>query len=261
MMEDLLRGILVADLIEDGRWKWFNCKNEDFENPKNILVPNLNAEVEDVVRWKTKEGNIVKYSTRQVWRDLNNSTQKVPWKALMWFSQCCPKHSFVMWIDVQRRLTTQDRLAKWKPNDTFTCSLCEKCPDSHDHLFFSFDFSKKVWTYFLQKIHYILPDIWASIMPAMIDLGFKNSIENIVRRLILGASVYMIWKERNTRLFQGKQQTKEVVIKHIEDNIKTSLMSQIVKDSVAVRKVEAIWNVKMIRKVTTVASVYRGVWL
>ncbi|GJT57465.1 hypothetical protein Tco_0992519 [Tanacetum coccineum] len=114
--------------------------------------------------------------------------------------------------------------AKWKPNNTFTCSLCEKCPDSHDHLFFSCDFSK------------------------------KNSIENIVRRLILEASVYMIWKERNTRLFQGKKQTEEVVIKQIEDSIKTSLMSLIVKDSVAVRKVKAVWFVKMVRKVTTVVA-------
>nr|GEY00966.1 zinc finger, CCHC-type [Tanacetum cinerariifolium] len=67
----------------------------------------------------------------------------------------------------------------------------------------------------------------------MIDLGFNNSIDNIVRRLMLGASVYMIWKERNTRLFQGKKQTEEVVIKQNEVSIKSSLMSLIVKDSVA----------------------------
>ncbi|GKB94628.1 hypothetical protein Tco_0980765 [Tanacetum coccineum] len=188
----------VADLIEDGRWKWFNNNNDNFEILKNIHVPNLNDEVEDVVRWKTKEEKLVKYSTGHLWRDLNSSTQKVPWKALMWFSQCME--------------------------------------------------------FFLQKIQYDLLDVWSSIVPAMIDLGFKNSIDNITRRLILRASVYMIWKERNTRLFQKKKHTEEVVIKQIKESIKTSLMSLIVKDLVAVRKVKAVWNVKMVRKGKSVAS-------
>ncbi|GKF09623.1 hypothetical protein Tco_0043847 [Tanacetum coccineum] len=63
----------VADLIEDGRWKWFNNNNDNFEILKNIHVPNLNDEVEDVARWKTKEEKLVKYSTGHVWRD-NSST-------------------------------------------------------------------------------------------------------------------------------------------------------------------------------------------
>ncbi|GJS23757.1 ribonuclease H-like domain, reverse transcriptase, RNA-dependent DNA polymerase [Tanacetum coccineum] len=32
-----------------------------------------------------------------------------------WFSNCTPKHSFIMWIAVQGRLATQDRHQKWYP--------------------------------------------------------------------------------------------------------------------------------------------------
>ncbi|GJW15975.1 reverse transcriptase zinc-binding domain-containing protein [Tanacetum coccineum] len=169
----------------------------------------------------------------------------------MWFSQCCPKHSFVMWLAVHGRLATQDRISKWKPNEKYLCPLCGKCADSHDHLFFSCEFSSKVWCYLCKKIECTLPFIWATIVHVIVGLGFKNNINNITRRLLIGASVYMIWKERNARIFMNKKQTEDEVIRQIEDNIKSSLMCLTIKESNAIKNVENIWNVKMIRKMWT----------
>ncbi|GJS75177.1 ribonuclease H-like domain-containing protein [Tanacetum coccineum] len=216
--------------------------NDSFDVLKQIPIPPLQEDVEDVVMWMTNENKLVNFYTGQVWRDFNNSIHKVPWKQLMWFSQSCPKHSFVMWIVVQGRLATQDRLSKWNPNGKFICSLCEKCADSHDHLFFSCDFSKKVCYHLIQKTNSVLPDMWSSIVSSMIGFGFKNSIDNITRRLMIGACVYMIWKERNARLFQNKKQTMEIVIQQIEESIRTSLLSLTVKEYVAVRKMVATLN-------------------
>nr|GEV85876.1 hypothetical protein [Tanacetum cinerariifolium] len=133
------------------------CNYDSFE--KNILVPNLNDEVEDVVRWKT-EGKLVKYSIGQVWRDLNSSTQKVTWKALMWTDLLSGNQMIHL-----NALYVRDAL--------------------------------------------------------ILMITYSSSVISL-KRLILGASVYMIWKERNTRLFQEKKQTEEVDIKQIEESIKTS---------------------------------------
>nr|GFA04832.1 hypothetical protein [Tanacetum cinerariifolium] len=77
------------------RVKWLHEErdNVNFDALKQILVPLLQDNVEDVVKRKTNEEKLVNFSTGQVWKDISNSNQKVPWKPLMWFSQCCPKHS------------------------------------------------------------------------------------------------------------------------------------------------------------------------
>ncbi|GJS41185.1 reverse transcriptase zinc-binding domain-containing protein [Tanacetum coccineum] len=158
-----------------------------------------------------------------------------------------PKHSFMMWLAIQGRLMTQDRMAKWNPTMKLVCALCDKCPDSHDHLFFQCQFSNKVWDSILKKMDCKLLNKWSDVIPAMISLGFKNSIGNIARRLMLGATTYMIWQEKNMRTFQAKKRAEEVLTKLIIEQFKISLMSLTLKDTNAVRKMEEKWNVKMTR--------------
>ncbi|PWA78109.1 hypothetical protein CTI12_AA217300 [Artemisia annua] len=35
------------------------------------------------------------------------------WHKLMWFSQNIPKHAFILWLAVQKKLPTQDNIRKW----------------------------------------------------------------------------------------------------------------------------------------------------
>ncbi|GJV49018.1 reverse transcriptase zinc-binding domain-containing protein [Tanacetum coccineum] len=81
-----------------------------------------------------------------------------------------------MWMAIQERLVTQDRLARWYPSKTFSCALCDKCPDSHEHLFFKCEFSKTLWQAMVQKMNCNLPNKCSLLIPSMISLGFSNSI-------------------------------------------------------------------------------------
>ena len=67
---------------------------------------------------------------------MSGSGNKVLWKDVVWFPQSIPRHSFVLWMAVQCRLMTQDRLAAWKPNEDMKCVFCKLTQDSHEHLFF-----------------------------------------------------------------------------------------------------------------------------
>nr|GEX45972.1 hypothetical protein [Tanacetum cinerariifolium] len=82
---------------------------------------------------------------KNVWKDLYVNGENVTWSSMVWYTQCIPKHAFVLWMAVQEKLLTQDRILKWKPNEILECALCGKCSDSHEHLFFQCTYSAREW--------------------------------------------------------------------------------------------------------------------
>ncbi|GJZ05977.1 reverse transcriptase zinc-binding domain-containing protein, partial [Tanacetum coccineum] len=101
----------------------------------------------------TRTGQVTKYSTKAVWKDMCSEGPKVVWRSLIWFSQCVPRHSFVLWMAVQNMLMTQDKIVIWKPNEIMKCTLCNQCPDSHSHLFFACPYSNIVWSEMLKVVN------------------------------------------------------------------------------------------------------------
>ena len=72
-----------------------------------------------------------------------------------------------------------------------------------------------------------------------------NSINSVLKRMVLATTVYYIWKERNSRLFTGEMQNKEVVLKIIEEIIRLQLLGLKVKKTTNVEKVARNWLVEM----------------
>ena len=78
-----------------------------------------------------------KFSVGRVWKDFRDDNDKVNWTKIVWFSQCITKHSFIAWIAMYGRPSTQDRVV---------CAFCSKNMDSHEHLFLRCHYSSKIWT-------------------------------------------------------------------------------------------------------------------
>ena len=72
-----------------------------------------------------------------------------------------------------------------------------------------------------------------------------NSIRSITRRLVLAASVYLIWQERNHRIFRDEQRSCDDLFKILQDIIRMRMMSLKVKATKAVLKAQVEWDVKM----------------
>lgn len=106
-----------------------------FPDVTKILVPVFNDN-DDKALWRSKKGQLKSFSTRQVWEDFRENQPNVNWSKIVWFSQCIPSHSFILWMAILGRLQTQDRLFQWNNDSNMRCSLCSQCMDSHDHLFF-----------------------------------------------------------------------------------------------------------------------------
>ncbi|GJV10402.1 RNA-directed DNA polymerase, eukaryota, reverse transcriptase zinc-binding domain protein [Tanacetum coccineum] len=158
--------------------------------------------------------------------------------------------AFILWMAVRRRLQTQDRVMAWYNNNDMKCPLCKGSNDSHNHLFFKCDYSRKFWVELKDKMeNRDMSNSWDILVDQYAGNVCNNSIGSILIRIVLSAAVYNIRKERNARLFIGEVKDDVTVLKIIIQNVKLQLSSLKVKRSCNVDKVASKWNVKMNYKI------------
>ncbi|PWA87411.1 RNA-directed DNA polymerase, eukaryota, Reverse transcriptase zinc-binding domain protein [Artemisia annua] len=79
---------------------------------------------------------------------------------------------------------------------------------------------------------------WKEVISKLVKLNNSNAIRSILRRIIVAATMYYFWNERNNRLFDKTRREAAIVIEMIIEHVKLKLMSMKVKESVQIRKVE-----------------------
>ncbi|GJW55296.1 thiamine thiazole synthase, chloroplastic-like protein [Tanacetum coccineum] len=158
------------------------CPGYQYPILANVKVPTLH-EHGDVLRWKDVDG-----------------------------IYCIPRHATHLWLVMRRRLKTQDRLRPWDIGGdvdlrSLRCPLCKIEQDSHNHLFFACNFSSKIWDVLVKKVDIpIVSHLWSDIMGWILPVARKNNAICMVGRLIIAASSYDTWKERNNRLHMDKHE-------------------------------------------------------
>ncbi|GJU46844.1 putative reverse transcriptase domain-containing protein [Tanacetum coccineum] len=129
---------------------------------------------------------------------------------MVWFNSCIPRHAFNLWLIVKRKLNTQDMIRAWDVSDSLGTSyaLCEMMPDSHKHLFFDCTFSQAVWSHMVRLTGFNLAshDIYSLISSLQPDVK-RRTTKSVIVRLVIAASAYFVWQERNWRLFKSKKRT------------------------------------------------------
>ncbi|GJW55290.1 acyl-CoA thioesterase 2 isoform X1 [Tanacetum coccineum] len=71
--------MIVADMIQDGRWQWPNGCSQIFPELLNIDVPVLQECVKDKILWKIQNGKLFIFSAKTTWEDLRCRGQNVKW--------------------------------------------------------------------------------------------------------------------------------------------------------------------------------------
>ncbi|GJV70675.1 putative reverse transcriptase domain-containing protein [Tanacetum coccineum] len=117
--------------------------------------------------------------------------------------------------------------------------------ESHSHLFFECEYSKTFWSKVVDKVgmacnNYKLNEIVAGLSKKTNG----NSIDSIIRRICFAASVYLVWQERNNRIFRDEKRNVEDLFGIFNDTVRMRLMSLKVKRFVAVTRAQTKWNVK-----------------
>ncbi|XP_020252239.1 uncharacterized protein LOC109829580 [Asparagus officinalis] len=152
---------------------------------------------------------------------------KVDWHDTVWDKLNYPKHSFIMWLAIQDKLLTQDRLHKRGIIQSNQCLLCEGAvAESRNHLFFDCNFSNCVWNGIMEwlKFKWRSADWYLLMNWYTSRLRGKGSKQRI-KRLALTATIYNIWRERNARIFKEEFRSVEQLIKAIKVDTWTILLN------------------------------------
>ncbi|GJX76581.1 RNA-directed DNA polymerase, eukaryota, reverse transcriptase zinc-binding domain protein [Tanacetum coccineum] len=232
----------VVDLIHNGEWNWPKFWFDQFPVLKSPHVPNLSHQKDSVI-WVDENNKETGFSVGIAWKSLRDKWPTVNWSRVVWFSQCVPKHAFILWLAIQGKLLTQDKMLNWQNGLDLKCSLCKVCCDSHSHLFFDCAFSKSVWEKVKSKGRLRLgcSDL-VNTVSKLAARKARSNIWQIVDKIILSTTVYFIWNERNKRIFKGEVRSVAQLVKSIQKCISDILLSFSVKSSGAVLMVARIWG-------------------
>ncbi|KAI3827752.1 hypothetical protein L1987_01835 [Smallanthus sonchifolius] len=222
----------VSDIVDDlGSWKWPTAWNDLFPILNNLDPPNFDHNVGDKLFWKDNQGNQRHFSSGEVWNNIRLRGEEVSWEDLVWFGQCIPRHSFHMWLVIKNKLKTQDRMGVWDAGSAtnlnlMCCPLCRYDKDSRDHLFFQCPFASQVWNEvkdfaYMERVN----ASWKSIMASLEQYSRSKSAQNVVRKMVVAASTYFIWQERNNRLFSENKRSSSMIANVILHTVRLKLMS------------------------------------
>ncbi|GKC78298.1 RNA-directed DNA polymerase, eukaryota, reverse transcriptase zinc-binding domain protein [Tanacetum coccineum] len=185
----------------------------------------------DKLMRKDNNGNLSQFSVKKAYEDLRENNDEVKWWKVLWFSQCIPKHAFILWMAINEKLLTQDRMKKWGSYDMMVCSLCHKEDGSHNHLFFQCTYSKSIWEKFRSILRISRNSVdWKEIVKDLGTMRNGKNISSVIRRICVAACVYMIWQERNYRIFRDEKRTWEILFKMVWETVRMKLMGLTVKD-------------------------------
>lgn len=161
------------------------------------------------------------YTVRAGYKWLMGEQRKMDLHYALWNKLNIPRHSFIMWVVVQRRLVTLDRLQEWIPSIIEVhCILCGSATETHNHLFYECEYSKKL-------LHMCAN--WLSLRRVPHKLqSWRHWLAHATRRKLkkhgvwsatFAALVYHIWEERNGRKHGFAATTVEVRFKRIKAEV------------------------------------------
>ncbi|XP_022030846.1 uncharacterized protein LOC110931776 [Helianthus annuus] len=222
----------VADLVSHrSEWIWPSSWLQLYPGLMSLVPPILNQNVPDKLLWKDRYAKHREFSTYEAWDNVRSRGEEVHWAELVWFSQCIPRHSFHMWLVIKNKLKTQDRMGIWDAGSAtnlnlMCCPLCWNGKDSRDHLFFQCSFGLQVWNMVKDLAYMETVDAnWDSIMNWFYQNPSGKSSEFLVGKMVVAASTYFIWQERNNRLFSTKQREATLIANIILHTVRMKLMT------------------------------------
>nr|XP_043615902.1 uncharacterized protein LOC122587801 [Erigeron canadensis] len=193
----------VADLVDNGSWKWPNAWLDSFQVLQNCTAPNLTHGRPDSLIWSNSDGKELDFSASNVWDMIRVRKEQVVWVNVVWFSMS---------------------------------------PDSHAHFFFRCIYSTTVWTLFkdMAGLGHVLNT--EDTTDYLIPISKGKSAKSVIGRLVHAAAVYFIWQERNNRMFTNNMRPPERLKELIVNTVRMRLASVRFKANRNVLQLLEIWK-------------------
>lgn len=193
---------------------------------------------------------IVDFTVKGIWDHMRDLGPAIPWTRAVWFHGNIPKHAFIMWLAINGRLATKDRLNRIRnvnqPQLSSVCVLCNSVTEVHEHLFFDCTYAREVWDAFkgiigLQAVDNCL----SNVVSALISQPSQTKAFIKTQRIAVAAVTYAIWRERNQRIFKKQKRKSCEVIKWIHHEIRLKLMSIKFNNVLDISHFRTIWRIPL----------------
>lgn len=210
----------VAEIVDNGTWK---CNNHSItlnyiEEIRKKYIYTDNSE--DKWVWKASMKDQFKF--KDIWEEIREKNTEVIWSDVVWSKSIPPKMAHTLYKAIMRKLPTKDRLKKWKILDDSKCNFCCIEEETHDHIFFDCEFSKRIWN--TQKCRLQLNKCATNLKEELEYLHSRSHLSDLMKeigKIGLAVSLWFIWKERNGRTFENKKQDTLTITKLINREIAT----------------------------------------
>ncbi|XP_010431231.1 PREDICTED: uncharacterized protein LOC104715533 [Camelina sativa] len=195
---------------------------------RNVLVsmdPPSAASGQDLYTWGPVESRKDSFSTKITWEALRPSALTKVWYKAVWFKRGIPKHSFTFWVANMNMLPVKVRMTSWGTNIDPVCTLCSNGVETRDHLFLHCSYSLQIWHLVLPRLG--LPQLMFVDWQTMIHwlLGHSKALPSTLKKLVTQATVYLIWKERNSRCHRGPLTSPAVLFRVLDRTTRDILLA------------------------------------
>lgn len=211
----------VAEAIVNGDW-WLSAsrsRNAIITLLKQCLpmsAPIVQSSSDDIYLWRMgNDSPSTMFSTAKTWSVLHPPAAPVPWHSQVWFKDRVPKHAFITWLVAWNRLSTRDRLRSWGIVVAPCCLLCSGYDECRQHLFFDCTYSSEIWDLFCSRLQLLPPSQFEDCLHWLKAPSTDANII-LITRLLYQAVVYLVWKERNSRLHTGLCRPAQAIIQEIK---------------------------------------------
>lgn len=157
-----------------------------------------------------------KFSVHKMYVNLLPIHPKVTWKHLVLHPKIHPRYKFILWLAVQKRLATVERLQKFGINVPPDCAFCGQHLETFSHLFFECDVTRRTWRRLLQWMRYNrqIQD-WENEVKWMSQAARRRGGQAEMTSCLFAMTMHKVWQARNFIRFQQKPFLSEVIIKDI----------------------------------------------
>lgn len=180
--------------------------------------------VPDHYAWKGHlSGRFTIDSAQKVFRD---SKPIKSMHHLLRFSNHISRYFFIPWLTFFGWLHTMYRRHAYQIITSSACILCGLDVETYDYLFFQCLFSAAVWGVTMSRT--LMDQLGMACRPliqwAYTHFQKKKDFTLLLARLVLLATIYFIWYERNNRVFHHTYQPHHDVSKEIYKLIQSRLI-------------------------------------
>nr|XP_009623090.1 uncharacterized protein LOC104114368 [Nicotiana tomentosiformis] len=141
-----------------------------------------------------------KFQIKQMYLKLIPTYPRAEWKSFILHTNIHPRYKFTLWLTVQQRLATVEKLLKIGIQIPAACAFCVYNLESFNHLFFDCTITKQLWSRLCSWLGYnrIIGD-WKTELEWACDKAKNKPGTNASTSCVFAMTVALIWRERKTR--------------------------------------------------------------